>query len=675
MMLKSVELENIRSYAREKVEFPLGTTLLSGDVGCGKSSVLLAVEFALFGIQRGELSGTDLLRHGKKEGNVKLCFEVAGKEVIISRSLKRDSKGISQDSGFIQTDGVRQNKTASELRAIVLELLGYPLEYQTKNPIVFRYTVYTPQDDMKRILFSGTEERLGILRKIFQIDKYGRIRANADIAIRELRAMKREAESLSSDLENLVEEADTKRNQLDLLGLQFKQQQSAAEEVGHKLSDKMAELDGLTEQIRNLGKKAQLAATKESMVRQQRSRNQDIEREIKELESSITLIEKSLGARPIALALSETELNNRKSNLKKRSDELVALQSLLTSEIVRYNSILKKGVCSFCEQSVGDSVAFAQKVIEKETLLSKTKAELAELLLELEQIDKQRNELFEYNYKIRLYANSERELSEKRDRARRFAEELSRNAIDIAAAESELAQLHGDLCRIADLEALERKSKSEIIQIQSEKSEIDRLAARIESQIESLTRELGKLDRQVIEKQRFRDRAVRLSKSATWLEQTFVPLMQTIEQTVMSAIQQEFNQVFQSWFGMLMGNENLSVEADDQFAPLIMQEGYQTEYQNLSGGEKTAVALAYRLALNKAINALIENIRTKDLIILDEPTDGFSSEQIDRIRDVLNELNLQQTILVSHEPKIETFVENIIRFQKEGHLSKVVKVS
>lgn len=672
-MLKWVELENIRSYAREKIEFPLGTTLLSGDVGCGKSSVLLAVEFALFGIQRGEVGGADLLRHGKKEGSVRLCFEAAEKEVIIYRSLKHDAKGISQDSGLIQIDGVRQSKTTSELRAIVLELLGYPLEYQTKNPIVFRYTVYTPQDDMKRILFADSEERLSILRKIFQIDKYGRIRANADIAIRELRAMKREAESLSSDIEQRTSEADEKRSQLDSLGTDFRRHQATAEEIGRELERKTAVLDSIAEQIRNLGKKAQLAATRESTIRQQRNRNQSIEREIIELERGAALIEKSLGPKPLALALSESELGKKKRDIEKKRTDLGSLQALLTNEIMRYNGILEKGVCSFCDQSVKDKVAFSEKISEKERLLARVRAETDVIVNELEQLECSQRELSDYKYKMQFYSNSERELNEKRGRIKKLTEERLLNEAEIAAAETELARLRIDIEQIAELETLERKAKTETTKVQLGKTETDRAIARIESQIESLTRELGRLDKEISGKQRLRDRAAKLAKSTSWLEQTFVPLMQVIEQSVMSTIQQEFNQVFQSWFGILMGNESLSVEADDQFAPAIMQEGYQTEYQNLSGGEKTAVALAYRLALNKSINTLIDSIRTKDLIILDEPTDGFSSEQIDRIREVLNELNLRQTILVSHEPKIETFVEHVIRFQKEGHLSRVVR--
>jgi exonuclease SbcC len=49
----------------------------------------------------------------------------------------------------------------------------------------------------------------------------------------------------------------------------------------------------------------------------------------------------------------------------------------------------------------------------------------------------------------------------------------------------------------------------------------------------------------------------------------------------------------------------------------------------------------------------MSKIKTKDLVILDEPTDGFSEQQLDKMRGVLEELNAEQLIIVSHEQKIE----------------------
>ena len=41
------------------------------------------------------------------------------------------------------------------------------------------------------------------------------------------------------------------------------------------------------------------------------------------------------------------------------------------------------------------------------------------------------------------------------------------------------------------------------------------------------------------------------------------------------------------------------------------------------------------------------------------------------MREVLNQLKVGQLILVSHESKIEDFVDNIIRIRKKGGVTRV----
>jgi DNA repair exonuclease SbcCD ATPase subunit len=69
---------------------------------------------------------------------------------------------------------------------------------------------------------------------------------------------------------------------------------------------------------------------------------------------------------------------------------------------------------------------------------------------------------------------------------------------------------------------------------------------------------------------------------------------------------------------------------------------------------------------------MISTIKTKDLLILDEPTDGFSSHQLDKVREVLEALNSKQTIIVSHESKMESFVDHIIKIRKQEHASEII---
>ncbi|MCH7787577.1 MAG: hypothetical protein IIC22_08705 [Chloroflexi bacterium] len=78
-----------------------------------------------------------------------------------------------------------------------------------------------------------------------------------------------------------------------------------------------------------------------------------------------------------------------------------------------------------------------------------------------------------------------------------------------------------------------------------------------------------------------------------------------------------------------------------------------------------------KCGITSVVNSAVTSIRTRDLIILDEPTDGFSSDQLDKLRMVLDELAIKQVIIVSHESKIESFVEHVIAVNKHENVSSV----
>ncbi len=207
--------------------------------------------------------------------------------------------------------------------------------------------------------------------------------------------------------------------------------------------------------------------------------------------------------------------------------------------------------------------------------------------------------------------------------------------------------------------------------IDQEKETAVKIAQR-QTQAESIKRHLLELQERINLLNKEKDKLTRIQELYFWLEEHFLPLTYTIEKQVMINIHHHFDQIFQEWFSILIEDLNIFSRLDDSFAPIIMQNGYEIAFNDLSGGEKTSAALAYRLALNKVINTLIHTINTKDLLILDEPTDGFSVEQLDKVREVLEKLQARQTIIVSHESKIESFVNNVIKIQKEGHVSGVL---
>ena len=205
MKIKKIKLKNIRSYEECTISIPEGVTLLSGNIGSGKSTILLAVDFALFGIRRGEVDGNALLRNGTDTGYVILDFIVGNDELSIKRILKKSSSGITQSAGYLTINDTTQEFTPVELKQRILEILNYPQEMLTKKSMIYRYTVYTPQEEMKSILIGGKELRLEALRKVFNIDKYKRIKDNHKIISSEIKSRKKELAAFIYDLEEKKE--------------------------------------------------------------------------------------------------------------------------------------------------------------------------------------------------------------------------------------------------------------------------------------------------------------------------------------------------------------------------------------------------------------------------------------------------------------------------------------
>src|SRR3989344_6611828 len=106
----------------------------------------MAIEFALYGPSRSDLSGETLLRKGAKEGSVELEFSVDNKIFLIKRAIKKTKDGFSQTSGYIIREGLKKELTPEELKAEIINLLGFPAEAATKDKnYLYRYTVYCPQ--------------------------------------------------------------------------------------------------------------------------------------------------------------------------------------------------------------------------------------------------------------------------------------------------------------------------------------------------------------------------------------------------------------------------------------------------------------------------------------------------------------------------------------------------
>ncbi|HIH31963.1 TPA: SMC family ATPase [Candidatus Woesearchaeota archaeon] len=798
MLLKSITINNIRSYNHAKIDLRNGSTLLLGDIGSGKTTILLAIEFALFGLIKGDVSGSTLLRHGKNEGSVELDFSIGKDEIKIHRKLKRKKDTISQDSGYILVNNKKTESTPVELKSKILELFGYPQELLNKNTsLIYRYTVYTPQEEMKNILYESREERLDILRKIFNIDKYKRIRENALFYAKELRTNKKILESKITDFEDKKSLLEERENIIITKETEKDSQKQLLESLKKDYEETNSKLKTFEEKIKNLNDLKNKSMIVENQLKSKIEEQKRLEKELnmimyrindfgsrlkemppiiddeKDIKSKLDDSENKLSKINNAKQLIEERLNSKKDDLKKfviedsvslkyRKDTIIKKLDFKDEKEKEYDIALKNlenigldintaklnnnnshriinqikdlSTCPVCLQNVDfthkinitdrENILIAsndRKLKELETKKIELESKIRRIRAELEDMHRSEIELKEINMKIQS-------LSELRDNKQKLEAEikdleekkLKLDAMDVNKLidqislqrkilntigvrkhiEESLKEKHSQKTENENsinkvLEDLKNfKSDLEIIseqiqsysdiesQYNSYKKDFEQTSTKLKDQelnhklllkdIQFINDEIKNIKKELELKEKIKQKINYINELNYWLTEQFINLTSTIEKNIMFKVQREFNELFKKWFSLIIEDENLDVQIDEDFAPLIRQNNYDTFIENLSGGEKTAIALAYRLALNKTINDFINTIKTKDIIILDEPTDGFSSEQLDRMRDVFEQLNINQLIIVSHEAKMETYAENIIRISKHEHVSGAV---
>jgi exonuclease SbcC len=688
MLLKSLKLKNIRSYLDEQVEFPEGSLLLAGDIGAGKSTILLAIEFALFGILRGELSGSALLRNGKSAGTVELCFELAGNEISVKRSLKRAKDSVEQESGEITVNGKKVEATATELDSRVIGLLGYPKELAKKSKsLVYRYTVYTPQEEMKNILAKKPEDRLDILRKVFGIDKYKRMKENSKIYAGALREKAKEFEGYTRDLDEKLKLKSSRIEELKKIDAKIKELLPLVEKAKSSVTEKkklVAESESAVVKFNELKRNSDVCAAELSAKKENQLKTKT---EIEKLNKQIELLEKDAGklsagtdAKKIAeeLAKKEKEFDTAEKEAVKIKELIAGLKSQKFSSEEIVKKISKLDSCPMCLQQV--SVEHKTGIFGREgTKLSEIEFHIKNHLAKVAEFENQASELKKIVAELRIKERNsalielkQRELLDKKERQSELFESAKKFELQISDIGKKSLLLASELKTFTDSAEKYKRARAELEQA----AEKEKLA---EIQYNSSLKEkegifaiVKQLDEELAKKLDAKQKLARTQQLQCWLSEDFANIVSLIETNVMARVQSEFNELFKQWFGVLVEDELMTARLDESFTPLVEQNGFEIEVDNLSGGERTACALAYRLALNKVINDLISTIKTKDLIILDEPTDGFSSQQLDKMREVLEQLDLKQIVVVSHEQKIESFVERVIRISKDGHISRII---
>ena len=106
---------------------------------------------------------------------------------------------------------------------------------------------------------------------------------------------------------------------------------------------------------------------------------------------------------------------------------------------------------------------------------------------------------------------------------------------------------------------------------------------------------------------------------------------------------------------------------DNEYNISIFGPEGEVNIENVSGGEKIAIALSLRLGITQAMSK--GNIET---ILLDEPTVHLDSYRRQELIEVLRSMSkIPQMLIVTHDSELETAADTLIRVTKEDGISKV----
>jgi DNA repair protein SbcC/Rad50 len=670
---KELILENVRSYKNLSISFNKGSSLLSGDIGSGKTSILLGLQFALFGLQPGQ-KGSSILRHGETVAMTRLKMEIDGDLVTMERTLKKSKTGsVTQDSNLLTINEERRELSTSEMKERVIALLNYPKELARKSNLLYKFTVYMPQEEMKSIIEESSEARLDTLRYIFGLDRYKRIKENANFLLKKLRESIKIKEVLVLET-NLIKEkfAIESENKIQItkhinnIQIEFstlKKDKQRIEETMQQLQDRLTQRSLLNSELEKL--KITLQGRQDALEKIKKDVS-SMQSQIKEIvnfsQDNLFSTEKLLAAHKKTLEELNAkflQLNSQVSVLKSKRDHPLGLKETIVS--------LEN--CPVCLQAVRQDhkIRMSKKLeyeiqdIDRELHQKRDKKNAV-----VSQIEKEKTLIRSYETdRLRLQENKIKAKHQRQIKTKIQSESyvLDRIFSEIGDLRSKMQTTESSLLSTAKLaEEFDAIKQSYKEKTQETHAKEIALATR-QKELELLKIKLKDLSNELDKKEKIKQSINKLKELNFWIQKNFIDMIDRTEKNLITQVKNEFSNALSKWF-FYMISDNFTIELNEQFTPSIKNQDYEIDYAFLSGGERTSVALAYRLALNQVLGAH-SHMKTNGILILDEPTDGFSSEQVQKMGKIFEELQYSQMILVSHEREMDNFVDRVIEIKKD----------
>ena len=637
-------------------------------MGSGKSTLLFAVEFALFGLS--DLKGSHLLSEGKREGHVEVTFLADGREYVVRRGLRKRGDDVVQEDCCISAGGARENLAPSDLKQRVVAILGFnePTHPRAES-LVYRYAIFTPQEQMKEILLQNVEMRFHVLRRVLGVQSYQTAADNSLLVARKVAEMSYGLKKASSDLEEArADLADRTSIMADLDTRLPGLEKSEADET--KLVDQLdarwRQVRDQREELKEITGRIPILEGKVSGLKSEESEATDARAEIDarllaEIDPKVASFDSM--ARPPRTSEAVDH------QFQKARDELVGLRekkAALEAKLSEARELVSKGVCPVCGQSIPPSYERSNHLEQESDEVSKDLSGLETLVSELE-AEADYAKRFEEEQRTVEVLLKERSGIEKE--AARLDAKAARARQELLEARSQLEAARLEVSSVSKLSESLAALEEELTGARQRAKEASRELTRARTRREEVSKERDRLAKTVASKEAIRSRAGMLGGYESWLRGFFLPTIGMIEEQTLAQANASFNGHFQRFFTTLVDDRDMAVRVREDFSPVFERQGFEQDFEALSGGERTSMALAYRFALNAVVR---EDISAKtELVILDEPTDGFSKEQVYKMRDLLEELDAKQVILVSHEKELESMSDHIFYVTKSNGTSRV----
>lgn len=163
MKLLRLKVQNFRSYGTADIKFSENQNYIFGKNWQGKSSLMDAIAYALFGKRAfpTRLAGTavkseHLVREGCEDGWVELEFEHHGDAYSLKRTCPRGKPSLS-------CGGQELGSSSTTVKEALFELLGIDDE-------LFANVFYSEQDELRKVLEIKPEERKVFIETILGFD-------------------------------------------------------------------------------------------------------------------------------------------------------------------------------------------------------------------------------------------------------------------------------------------------------------------------------------------------------------------------------------------------------------------------------------------------------------------------------------------------------------------------